>query len=648
VYLDNIRLRSLSGDNVLGLCNRLPAPAIPAWLECINETSYTVLEGQQVVIAYSLTPGDSLTPITVTFSAATLTTADALVLFQAALVSVPELTASAACEASRIRINGGLWLQISEPVPVGATSSWTPTFGFPTDRADEIIASASSQAAIYATAYNLGSDEDFVVDDITVTADAVATSVYPVTPSGWVVDVEDGQSPGSTVIDLKHIAASRSAAFTSGTQVAVAVTLHSTTTPGPVVVSYAFNIEDDLAPSIVSVEVLDTKTLRVKFSEPMLLSSSNPRSPLFVKNIAGYVAFYAARTEGGTTYTNLIEAPVAEFSAVDHEGLFVAIRKANSAINDGCYEILSIVSNSLAKLDATLEDEEVADATSDEVPPEVYLAPFRIRRNPPSSEIKPIFEPHVIEARAVEEGMLVLTEGESLTQYVDLFLDDDLTFDADYYLDVVKLSDLVENTVSATASFSSWSYAEVSNNREFSFWDQLTAQYNKDIDKNRDLERFIRCLDECLQILFYDVDQFAYLLDPFRVKEAAIDTLLWHLGNPFSFAQGLSTFRKRNLAAMLVPTYKRKGTNPAIENMILSFLGKEVTVIAAENDSDTWILGEGILGQTTYVGPSASAVRYSFWLQPAIGVTLSDDEKTIIDEIVARLKPSHTHFLGYR
>jgi phage tail-like protein len=645
IQLDHLRIASPGEGTDVIVANRLPPPVIPPWAEAITATTFSVVAGQQIKLSTPLNSG--VNAYVVTFgSTESLTPAQAQVIISA--VVAPELSVVVNYEGNGVRVTGSGWLLIEEPAPTGASSDWIPSFGFPSETINEVVASVTSSTPLEMDIFDTGTS-GLLTTRVTVQIDSESPlEIYPAIPVGWTVTATDTASPGSSSNDSRHILAEHTSPFPSGSQITVRVYASTNAKPTEAIFESTFGVLDDLAPSIVWVKPWGSRRLLVKFSEPMLCDSDNPRSAIFTKSISGRVQYHRNYQDDLVTYANVIEAPIAEFETNAHEDMFIGSRKANNSENDGAFSIIAILSASLARLDGRLSDEEVADLTADEIPPDVYLTPYRVRRNPPLDEIKPIFEPHVVLARTPAVGTVAIGNDESLEQFVELFLDDDLTFDAAYFLDVRRLEDLSGNPCTTSASFSSVPYASIAPSRDFSIWNMM-PQYNKDRDASRDMERLVKCFDECLQIMFYEVDNFLYLYDPYRVKEELLDVFLVHLGNPFKFAQGLDAHKKRDLIALLVQMYKTKGTADGLTAMILFFLGKRVTVEAAETDTDTWSLGDSFLGSTTVLGPSADAIRYSFKIgyNSSFGVTLSDADKVIIEEIIEHFKPAHTHFLGY-
>jgi phage tail-like protein len=168
---------------------------------------------------------------------------------------------------------------------------------------------------------------------------------------------------------------------------------------------------------------------------------------------------------------------------------------------------------------------------------------------------------------------------------------------------------------------------------------------NLEEDSTRDLERFLRVIDEPLQLLLYDIDRFSDILDIDLVDNSDLDALLAHLGNPFSFAVSLSDDEKRRLASVLVEAYKKKGTESGLENLVNYVLGITIDIQPAKDVSGQWILGTGKLGSTTVLGPGLSYLLYSFDVEVTAPITgLTAQQRLRLIEMIEWGKPSHTHF----
>lgn len=174
--------------------------------------------------------------------------------------------------------------------------------------------------------------------------------------------------------------------------------------------------------------------------------------------------------------------------------------------------------------------------------------------------------------------------------------------------------------------------------RRFELW-KMIPQMNRDDDSSRDLYKTIAVMQEVVDLLLCDVDEWTEILDVDVAAERYLDQMLIGLGNPFSF--DLDVGEKRRLVRSLVDVYRLKGTGSGIIAVVRFFLGLEVT-IAAPTD-DVWILGVSELGFDTILGPGTSRERYSFNIvSPA---TLTDEQRLQVRTIAEYMKPAHTHLV---
>lgn len=148
--------------------------------------------------------------------------------------------------------------------------------------------------------------------------------------------------------------------------------------------------------------------------------------------------------------------------------------------------------------------------------------------------------------------------------------------------------------MTASTTFSGFS-PEHPQGRDFSLWNRVPAK-NRGEDTTQDLRRFINCLQEIVDLLLIDVDEFTDLYDPDLCSDSVIDAMLQDIGNPFDWAElDLTTTQLRKLLRLLVPIYQSKGTKQGIENAVLFLLGEDVTVVPYL--SEGWTLGVDMLGE---------------------------------------------------
>lgn len=482
---------------------------------------------------------------------------------------------------------------------------------------------------------------------VRVTTNREQRLVYRLSPSyldpDWSVTTAENSSPGELQPDNIRYILQHTTPFVSEELVRVNVQARNSA-DDTVTVDYKFAVKDTRRPWIVSILPWSPKTLRVKFNESMDQITDGPQSSLYTRDVSGRVRYYAPIT-GEVPSPSKVEAPNTIFTSEDI-GLFLGSAGARNAQNNFVAEIIGILQDTdghytQAEVDATLVNENPPASGGTEPPPRVVVSPYRIQRHTSLETSTPAYLPIVLDASPV--ASVDIAAGDDIERYVELTLNDDLTPSIPYLLEVVKICDPSGNLIGSTHEFNSWNLRNVLNR----VWDlrEELPQRNWDQDTSGDLLKLMNCLNEVAQILLNDVDSIADLFDPWSVKANALEHLLGHLGNPFAFSQSLAVSKRRQLAALLPYIYKYKGTTPSIEDSVLFFIGKVVTVQPWAAHSDTWIIGESELGVKSYLDPSNSFIRYAFTLEHE--VVLSEDEKVMIDEIVHFARPAHTHFLGY-
>jgi len=241
------------------------------------------------------------------------------------------------------------------------------------------------------------------------------------------------------------------------------------------------------------------------------------------------------------------------------------------------------------------------------------------------------------------EGPSVLVHAVSVarvsTAVVDVTLDVPITRALLYRVTVSGVSDVFGNEIEAPNDFADFRGFEcdVPADRDFELWKML-SRASRDSDEDETLFRTCSVVQEVIDLLLCDVDAWTDILDVDSAAERYVDQMLIGLGNPFDF--DLSVDDKRRLVRTLVQIYQRKGTALGIIDVIRFFLGLEVT-LDEWNTSPGWILGESELGVDTILGPSDRRALYTFDVVSL--VSLTDEQRAIIRELVDYMKPAHTH-----
>lgn len=256
----------------------------------------------------------------------------------------------------------------------------------------------------------------------------------------------------------------------------------------------------------------------------------------------------------------------------------------------------------------------------------------------------------VLEPRAPDDLTPAATLGvasvESVSnEVVDLLLDDDASPGVPYEVRAIEVLDLFGNETRAPldrVTFAAF-VPPRPEGREFDlygFFPDLNR--GEDSIQNFALLRFVRTLQEVQDLVLFDSDRWTDIFDVDTAEEIQLDHMLAGLGNPFDWAvEELSVTDKRRLIRVLVDIYKQKGTDPGVINAVRFFLGVEVSI--DEYADSGWILDVDLLGESSILGTSVSALLYSFDVLSE--VVLTDDQRTRIRQIGEYMKPAHTHLV---
>jgi phage tail-like protein len=119
-------------------------------------------------------------------------------------------------------------------------------------------------------------------------------------------------------------------------------------------------------------------------------------------------------------------------------------------------------------------------------------------------------------------------------------------------------------------------------------------------DDSGDLARVVACLQDQVMVLLATVDHWTDIIDPEKAPEVFTDSMLYDMGDPFSFGD-LSLVDKRRLLLSLITIYRLKGAVVGIRSAINFFTGLDVDVIAYGGRNNVHI------GPTVNSPPSGSA-----------------------------------------
>lgn len=206
------------------------------------------------------------------------------------------------------------------------------------------------------------------------------------------------------------------------------------------------------------------------------------------------------------------------------------------------------------------------------------------------------------------------------------------------------------------------------NDRKFNLIDWV-PRLNKFEDTTGELQAFVSCLQEPLNLLVNDIDHWIDILDADVAPENFVDLMLADLANPFVFSKPLTLTQKRRLAVSLVAIYKLKGTVLGCQTAIQFFLGMQSEFVPLSGLGNRLNMAGGpynaalsstghslIAPHTTFKLGSHRPWRFLIKVgttvrsqtdagqvspTPAAGGPLTDDQREQITRILAIMKPAY-------
>jgi len=428
--------------------------------------------------------------------------------------------------------------------------------------------------------------------------------------SSFVAARSDGAGPD----DEHRVILKRATDFAS--EATLTVTLHAVTLDAfDLDTSYSFQIRDYAVPIVQGIVSLGLRKIALAFDEPVVMGTDVPGDALRVRLLSS--AELVAPAD--------LLIPVDAFTS-DDVGLYVSIAGAESSANNAPRRVASVSSAKRVTLDSAVVSEKLPSAAV------ATIGPYGLEGVEDASHVIPVFTPTIIAAEQGQAGNIVV-----------LTLHAELSPGREYKFSVHQVDDTFGNRLLNLDPLFTAETLYVPTGRWFEIVESVPS-HNIREDTSRDLERTLRCIDEAAKLLLNDVDRFGELLDVDKSPDAVLDALLAHLGNPFTFVASLSDAQKRKLVDVLVEIYKRNATESGIEAVVNFFTGIAVDIVPYTG-IDAWILDESLLGEDTYLAPSEQFLLYSF--EAVSPVTLTDAQRSIIEEVVEYMKPSHTHFIRF-
>jgi phage tail-like protein len=303
--------------------------------------------------------------------------------------------------------------------------------------------------------------------------------------------------------------------------------------------------------------------------------------------------------------------------------------------------------------DGTTLDESYSFRTVDETRPRVVSAAstgpktVRVAFHEPIAEASAeLAENYTLEAQIVGNvpavALTVTAAARVDAKTVELTTNTEMSPAATYKVTVEDVEDVAGNVVAPPydhASFEGYTSTNRPPTRAFDLW-RMIPKINRQADTSGDLERFVRCLQDVVELVLAEVDRFPDFLDPATAPADSLPLHLAHLGNPFNL-ELLDEAQRRRLASNIVALYRQAGTAPGIVNALRLILGLEFTVRPCLSAS-VWRLDVSRLDDDAILGVSRTGRdRWTFdVISPSI---LTDGEEQIVREVVRIMKKAGTH-----
>jgi len=424
-----------------------------------------------------------------------------------------------------------------------------------------------------------------------------------------------GKSPGSAVIDEQFLQLRFANNWTS--EEVITVTVHAETTDAKVLdTTYQFTIADTTCIALVSAKTFGLNKIRLKFSEPVDMTTG-VYGALRQREISGRLTFTAPST---------VLAGGAGFVGTNKKD-FLSFGGSEQALNNAYYRIANVINSETVSVE---EFTIVSEAPLIDV--RGFTGPYKLEAVMEPDLLTPTFTPSIVSTVEIAPDEVELTTEQDLSQgrpyKLVVYNINDVAFPP-------NICDEADLTIQFTAEL-----CPAPLNRDFDLL-LMIPEFNIREDVTGDLTRLIRCFDEVAKLLLCDTDRFEFLYDIDVAPDFALDVLLFHLGNPFTFLN--SDALKRKALAILVETYKRSGIARCIERLVLLFTGVPVRVLAFNVPDIFWSLGVSLLGVSTILGVGTSFLRFSF--QIVTLVPFNAEQQAIITEIANFCRPAHTHFV---
>jgi phage tail-like protein len=465
-------------------------------------------------------------------------------------------------------------------------------------------------------------------------------------------------SPSSGVTDELWLKIAHTGDYTSLETVLVEVYANSGGGTHSYSYSYSFVIEDLTAPVIEELLWLSPRKCRIKFDEP-LNTLDEPGGSAYVQVDLGSVEILGTAEGADATQVQLasIDPPA------DCVGYWAQIAGSAFPENNRPRQVTAVdTSLRILTLNTNLGQGGPlkADDGDDYDEQDILVR----RRN-----LKLSISPYYFTFRSSDEGLdydAISAERDQVAycplpvaaripeaselpadadyrQYVELTLEDDISFGRMYTLHAHGVEDIYENaTDDEQFDFQSPTFG-MPTDRKVIWSNGLICPPDRqdDLEHNRMLRALTNVLQDAFNMLWYRTDQLKYFDDPSRCPDNWVDFLLYDLGNPFRFPLE-SVEQKRLLATALPYLYKKVGTAQGIIECLETLLGITFQIHTFV-DADYWRLGFSTLGVDTIIGPSSAWAKNAYELVSPVEVTAAQER--IAEDVAQWADPCNMHLV---
>ena len=161
-------------------------------------------------------------------------------------------------------------------------------------------------------------------------------------------------------------------------------------------------------------------------------------------------------------------------------------------------------------------------------------------------------------------------------------------------------------------------------------------------DKTNDWEKFIAVLEEALDLLHDDVNNFSQVWDPYKCDKKYLPYLAHKVG--WLLDTSKPEYLQRKTTRLIGQVFKKQGTKIGLVEAIRLLLGFEAQVVETWA-TDGWRLGvsgRSNLRKSTRLASEEGPNPYHFTV--IIPAYLTEAEEAALHEIIKMMKPAWTHY----